>query len=298
MMVTVRFIILATGFLAVSALQAQTPAPSVDWTTAKELPAVDFSGLSAQQKTDALKSLRTEACACGCNMRVAQCRVLDPGCGDSKTLAGMIVERVKGGKTADQIHEALINSPIVKARAAQNNILADPVTISTAGSPSRGPDKARITMVEFSDFQCPYCSAAVGKVNAILRAYPNDVKLVFKQFPLETHSRAMPAAEAALAAHAQGKFWELHDKMFANVRMLTGENILVWAKEIGLDMDKFRADLQSHKFRPAVDRDVEDGMKAFVQGTPTFYINGQRYNGHVELEALRPILDAELKKAP
>jgi Protein-disulfide isomerase len=242
-----RLLFLAISFLAVSA--AQTPDPAVDWTTAKELPAVNLSGLSAQQRVDALKSLRTEACACGCNMRVAQCRVLDPACGDSKALAAMIVEGVKSGKNADQIHDALINSPLAKARAAQNKVLSDPVSIPTAGAPARGPEKARITLVEFSDFQCPYCSAAIAKVNAILRAYPNDVKLVFKQFPLETHSRAMPAAEAALAANAQGKFWELHDKMFANFRMLTSENILLWAKETGLDMNQFRADLQSHKFR-------------------------------------------------
>lgn len=290
-----RLLFLAISFLAVSV--AQTPDPAVDWTTAKELPAVNLSGLSAQQRVDALKSLRTEACACGCNMRVAQCRVLDPACGDSKALAAMIVEGVKSGKNADQIHDALMNSPLAKARAAQNKVLSDPVSIPTAGAPARGPEKARITLVEFSDFQCPYCSAAIAKVNAILRAYPNDVKLVFKQFPLETHSRAMPAAEAALAANAQGKFWELHDKMFANFRMLTSENILLWAKETGLDMNQFRADLQSHKFRSTIERDVDDGMKAFVQGTPTFFINGQRYNGALELDAIRPVLDAELKKA-
>ncbi|HUS04809.1 MAG TPA: thioredoxin domain-containing protein [Bryobacteraceae bacterium] len=276
-------------------LGAQTP-PAGNWTTAKDLPGVDFSGLSPQQKERALKSLRVESCLCGCNMKVAQCRVLDPACGDSKSLAATVVGAVKSGKTGDQVHDELIHSTLAKARASENRVLSDPVPIATAGAPWKGAEKGRITLVEFSDFQCPYCSVAIAKVDAVLRAYPNDVKLVFKQFPLEIHTQARLAAEASLAANHQGKFWPLHDKMFANFRRLTRENISLWAKEAGLDMQQFEADLKSGKFRRAVEQDVADGMTAFIPGTPTFFINGQRYNGSIDLESIKPVLDAELKK--
>src|SRR6185295_19061393 len=107
-----RFQIGAVVLFTASLLQAQNPpaAPQQDWVSVTNLPFVDNTGLSPKQKSDALKSMHVENCVCGCNMKVAQCRVLDPACGDSKALAGMVIEGVKGGKTADQIHDILINS--------------------------------------------------------------------------------------------------------------------------------------------------------------------------------------------
>ncbi len=292
-----RYSLISVLILAASGVWAQKPpAEAPNWAAATTLPQVDFTGLTPKQKAAALKSLHVENCICGCNMKLAQCRVLDPACGDSKTLAGMVVEGVKGAKTADQIHDSLVNSGFTKARAAANKILSDPVKIAINGSPFQGPEKAKITLVEFSDFQCPYCSRAIAEVENILRAYPKDIKLVFKQFPLEIHSEAQLAAEASLAANAQGKFWPMHDKLFANFRKLSRDNIFLWAKESGLDMEKFKVDLQSGRFRPAVEKDVKDGFEAGVQGTPTFFINGQRYSGLMDLNSVKAILDAELKK--
>src|SRR5581483_5774649 len=104
-------------------------------------------------------------------------------------------------------------------------------------------ENAAITLVEFSDFQCPYCSLAVAKLDAVMSAYPGKIKLIFKQFPLETHSQAEFAAEAAIAAHRQGKFWPLHDAMFANRRDLSRPAILALARKVGLDMQRFESDL-------------------------------------------------------
>ena len=283
--------------LAAAPLWAQQPpAEAPNWSAATTLPSVDFTGLTPKQKTAALKSLHVENCVCGCNMKLAQCRVMDPACTDSKALSGMVVQGVKNSLTPDQIHESLINSGYARARAAANKILSDPVKIATNGSPFQGPERAKITLVEFSDFQCPYCSRAIAEVENILRAYPKDIKLVFKQFPLEIHSEAQMAAEASLAANAQGKFWPMHDKLFANFRKLSRDNIFLWAKESGLDMEKFKVDLQSGKYRPVVEKDVKDGFEAGVQGTPTFFINGQRYNGLLDLASVKGILDTELKK--
>ncbi len=159
-----------------------------------------------------------------------------------------------------------------------------------------GPANARIVLVEFSDFQCPYCVKAVEKINAVLKAYPNDVRLIFKQYPLESHPQASISAAAALAAHNQGKFWQMHDVLFANRTQLSRQNIMAWAGKLGLDMKRFTADLDSDAIKKAVIRDTQDGDKAGVEGTPTVFIDGQRYNGELALDAIKPVIDGELKR--
>jgi protein-disulfide isomerase len=136
------------------------------------------------------------------------------------------------------------------------------------------------------------------KAKAVAAQYPKQVRLVFKQFPLDFHSQAFAAAEASLAANAQGKFWPLHDKMFANYRQLSQENILRWAEESGLNISAFKADLKSGKYRATVEKETKEGMAAGVMGTPTYFINGKRYNGPFEADVLKPILEAELKATP
>ncbi|HEV2688624.1 MAG TPA: DsbA family protein, partial [Bryobacteraceae bacterium] len=150
-------------------------------------------------------------------------------------------------------------------------------------------------LVEFSDFECPYCSLAALEMRSIISAYPKDVKLIYKQFPLSMHPHAISAAAASMAAGEQGKFWEMHDLLFKNFRKLTRDNILGWAKDIGLDVGKFKSDLDSPKYQATIKKDVADGEAVGVYGTPAFFINGKHYNGPVTLEALKPILDAELK---
>ena len=266
-----------------------------EWQTATDLAGVDFSGLSPARKTLALKALRTQACSCGCNMKVAECRVKDPNCSYSRGLASVTVAAIKAGKSADQ---AIAESKASKFGTRPTpKLLDDPVPIPTLGSPAMGPATAPITLVEFSDFQCPYCSKAVAQINATLKAYPNDVRLIFKQYPLvELHPAAAISAAASLAAHAQGKFWAMHDVMFANRPKLSRESILAWAKEIGLDMKRFTADLDSDAIKKAVARDRANGDKAGVEGTPTVFLNGQRYNGDLAPDAIKPVIDGELKR--
>ena len=264
------------------------------WQTASELPGVDLTGLSTTLKSAALKTLREQDCNCGCNLKIAECRVKDPNCSYSRGLAAAVAREFKEGKSTEQVYATL--REMQKQGPVRPKLLEDPVTIPVAGAPSRGPESAKITIVEFSDFQCPYCALSGPKALAVAEQYPKDVRLVFKQFPLDFHSNAYGAAEASLAAHDQGKFWQLHDKMFANYRQLTRPNILRWAEEAGLDMNKFKADLGSGKYRKTIERELSEGATSGVMGTPTFFINGKRYNGPFELDALRPILEAELKK--
>lgn len=284
-----------TATISFLPLLAQDAANNTAWATAKDLPQVDMSQLSADQKTKALQALRKEGCTCGCQMRLAECRVVDPACSDSKALSASVVAAVKDSKTPADVHSAVANSPLAKARASQNRILGDPIDIPVAGAPVLGPANGRITVIEFSDFECPYCSRAIGTLAAVMRAYPNDVKLVYKQFPLDLHSHARFAATAALAAADQGKFWQMHDKLYANYNRLSKERIMELAKEIGLDMDRFQKDVASGKYETHIERDINDGEQAGVQGTPTIFINGKRYNGRLTEESLKPILEAELK---
>ena len=224
-------------------------------------------------------------------MKVAECVHRDPNCTYSKALVPLAIKGVQEGKSLIEISKLMDASP----KAHRPKLLEDAVTIPVSGSPARGPNDARITLVEFSDFECPYCSLATGEVNAILSAYPKDIKLIYKQFPLSMHPHASLAAAASLAANQQGKFWQMHDALFKNFRKLSREHILELAKEIGLDMAKFTADLDSPKYQAAVKKDVADGETAGVYGTPSFFVNGKHYNGPLSLESIKPILDAELK---
>jgi len=218
----------------------------------------------------------------------------DPNCSYAKTLVAITIKGVQENKTPLEISKLMDASP----KAHRPKILEAAVTIPVEGSPVRGPSDARITMVEFSDFECPYCALATVEMRNIMAAYPKDIKLIYKEFPLSMHPNAPLAAAAALAAGEQGKFWQMHDLLFKNFRKLNRDNILAWAKEIGLDVNKFKADLDSGKYDPVVKKDVADGEKIGVYGTPSFFINGKQYNGPVTLDALRPILDAELKGSP
>jgi protein-disulfide isomerase len=209
----------------------------------------------------------------------------------------VILSAIKEGKAEQAALAAAGGSKFAKGPEQNTRILEDPVSIPTSGSPVTGPANAPITLIEFSDFQCPYCIKAVPQIQSILKAYPTEVKLIFKEFPLEIHSEAAFAASAALAAHKQGKFWAMHDALFANRNDLSREIILALAKGIGLDMNRFETDLASPAIRQAVLKDIQDGDQAGVEGTPTLFINGQRYNGPIVVEALKPILDSELKKS-
>jgi protein-disulfide isomerase len=277
--------------MTVAALPAQDPAAANAWQTSETLGAIDLSSLSPVQKRAVLKLVREQDCSCLCGMKVAECIAKDPNCSYSKQLAAIAIQGVKDGKSPVEISKLMDSSP----KAHRPKVLEDPVPIPVDGSPVKGPVDGRITIVEFSDFECPYCSLAVKEVYSLMAAYPNDTKLIFKQFPLSMHPNAPLAAAASLAAKEQGKFWELHDLMFANFRKISRDNVLIWARQIGLDMERFKNDLASTKYESVIKKDVADGEAVGVYGTPAFFINGKRYNGPVTSESLKPILDAELK---
>ena len=284
--------------IALGSAMAQPPtpdklAPAVAenvWKTATELPNVDMSGLTADQKHAVLKLLREEDCTCGCQRKMAQCRVQDSKCAFSRMSSNAAVKAIKEGKSPDQIRAAAL---------AENHLktLDDPVKIRIDGAPSKGPMSAKLTIVEFSDFQCPYCSKAAFALDELTRKYPADVRLVYKQFPIAfIHSQALLAAHASLAANNQGKFWLLHDRMFNNSNKLSREHILAWAQEVNMDMPRFIKDMDSKEVAAAVDRDLKEATDIEVLGTPTVFLNGRRYNGELTVADFGKVIEGELKK--
>ena len=255
------------------------------------LESIDTSGMSAIQKKVLTNVLETENCTCGCNWTITKCRHDDPKCGVSRALVNLIIKDLKAGQNQQQIV-----ADLKKHASDPPPVLDEPVTINIQGDPSLGPDNARVTIVEFSDFQCPFCAAAVVQARMILAKYPNDVRLVFKQFPLDDHSQAFLAAEAAVAAHAQGKFWQMHDKLYANYRSISAANILIWAREMGLDMKRFVDEVDSGKYKQMVLNEVKQGENAGVQGTPSFFFNGRRYSGAFQADAVAQVLQQEFLK--
>ncbi|MFC1642731.1 DsbA family protein [Myxococcota bacterium] len=175
----------------------------------------------------------------------------------------------------DQVDE--IAAELKQRELAKRPLDADQQAKIAAGDvPSLGPTNAQVTVVAFSDFECPYCSLAAGVTSQVRERFRDEVRLVFRQFPLSLHRHARDAAKAALAAHAQGKFWELHDKMFHNQNNLDRASLEGYAEELELDLAEFRGTLDSQQNEARVERDIALGTEVAVVGTPTLFINGQR----------------------
>jgi protein-disulfide isomerase len=163
--------------------------------------------------------------------------------------------------------------------------------VAVGASPVKGNPAAKITIVEFSDFQCPYCSRGNETAQQVLKAYPNDVKIVFKNLPLAFHNEAEPAAKAALAAGKQGKFWEFHDELFANQQKLGDAFYEDTAKKLGLKVDQWKKDLASPEIEAAVKADKNEADRLEVRGTPGFFVNGVRVAGAYPFEHFKLIVD-------
>ncbi len=168
--------------------------------------------------------------------------------------------------------------------------------IDVADSPSRGPADAQVTVVEFSDFQCPFCGRVTPTLDQVEKTYGDDVRIVFKHLPLRIHPNAPKAHAAAEAAKLQGKFWEMHDLIFANQRELTEEKFIAHAQQLGLDVERFKKDLASSEVAKRVEADVAEAARLGVTGTPGFFINGRFFSGAKPFSEFKRMIDAELKK--
>ena len=215
-------------------------------------------------------------------------------------------------KVHDQIRDYLNEQKIeakkgeyLKALHAKANIKtylqAPPIVradVSIADAPTRGSDKAKVTVVKFEDFQCPYCKNVQPTFKALLKRYDGKIRIAHKDLPLDAiHPRARPAAEAARCAGEQGKFWEFHDKLYAGDGKLTDDDFKNAAREVGLDVNGFEKCVGSGKFKNTVQKDLLEGAKLGLNGTPAFFINGRELSGAQPLEAFAAVIDEELIQA-
>jgi len=165
----------------------------------------------------------------------------------------------------------------------------------------QGNASAALELVEYGDYQCPFCGAAYPIIKNIQRKLGNDLKFVFRNFPLaEMHPNAFMAAVAAEAAALQNKFWKMHDIIYENQQALTWDDLFAYAKAIGLDLDRFKKDISKQEVVDKVENDFESGVRSGVNGTPSFYINGKKYNGDYEEKIftryLKSLLSGDLQE--
>jgi protein-disulfide isomerase len=169
------------------------------------------------------------------------------------------------------------------------------VEVSTEGAPVRGAANAPVTVVEFSDFECPFCKQTRPTLKQLLERYPGKLRLVYRDFPLDSiHPQARRAAEAARCAHDQEKFWEYHDVLFTESPRLALEDLRRYAGQLGLDVTKFDSCLSAGVHKAAVQRDLDEGNRLGITGTPAFFINGRTLTGAQPLEAFTRLIEQEL----
>lgn len=163
-------------------------------------------------------------------------------------------------------------------------------------APVKGPEDAPVTIVEWSDFQCPFCNRVAPTLAQIEKEYGDKVRIAFKHLPLSIHAQAPQAHAAAEAAHRQGRFWEMHDKIFANQRDLSVATLERHAREIGLDMEQYRRDVASASVKQRIDADMAQASELGVSGTPAFFINGRFLSGAQPYPNFKRMIDAALEE--
>ncbi len=186
---------------------------------------------------------------------------------------------------------------VANAPTPQGSALNKVYEVDVATAPAKGPAGASVTVAGFSEFQCPFCQSVVPTLKKLEETYKDRVRFVWKHLPLVSiHGNAMGAAIAAEAARNQGKFWEYHDKLFANQERLEPDDLTRYARELGLDLARFEKDRQDPGLKTKVQADMAEATALGVKSTPTFFINGRIVRGAMPLETFATIIDVELAK--
>jgi protein-disulfide isomerase len=206
---------------------------------------------------------------------------------------GLLVGYAVWGRNAAPQVAAADSAPVAAAEPTQE-FRRYPVPADD--DPARGPENAPITIVEFSDYQCPYCKRWFDAVyQQLWQAYPDQVRLVFRDFPLTSiHPEAQPAAEAANCANEQGAYWNYHDKLFGMEADLGKDTYLKYAADLGLDMDKFTQCLEERRYQQEVEADLQFAVNLGINSTPTFFINGIPLVGAQPFDVFKYVIDKEL----
>lgn len=212
-------------------------------------------------------------------------------------------DKSEHGTLRDRQEEARIRQAVLVSLRRQTDIrimlpVAEPpvLSVDTDDDPSVGPADAPVTIVEFSDFQCPYCQRSTDTMKELRRLYGDKIRVVYRDYPGPNHPHAAPAAEAAQCAGDQGKFWEFHDLLFARQTRETGWNFEALARELGIHANEFSSCLSTGRYREEVRKDLQDGLALGITSTPTFFINGRPLVGAQPLAEFARLIDPLLSK--
>jgi protein-disulfide isomerase len=244
------------------------PAPKAPKEPIRSLPQVDTSALDDFGEGIWIDMVNELLSPCGDPVSVAQCIADSRKCKQCVPAARYVARLVDDGYARDEIRD------IYRIRYGDDTKVEK---LTSAGSPLRGSPMAPVTIYEFSDFQCPHCKLAAPELKKIVEESNGKVKLIFKQYPLPMHPKAREASKATIAAHKQGKFWEMHDLLFENQDRLQTANLDDYAKKIGLDMKRFRADMKSKDADKKIEADLAEGNAVGVEATPSIYVNNRRF---------------------
>jgi protein-disulfide isomerase len=245
-------------------------------------PGVDLSKLDDFSKKVFFRIANSEPSICGQAQSLIVSAKKD--CGRSLNALRYVARLVEQGYTDSEVSEGL---------AKRYRPIA-PKQIDVSAAPMKGNPNGKITLIEFADYECPHCKRFQPVLRQIVDEFPNDVKVYFKHYPLPQHTNARLAAEAAVAAQRQGKFWQFQDKLWEHQDDLGPAEIEKVAKEAGLDLPKFRQDIASEAIKARVEKDHNDGTAIGLQATPTLYINGREYTDARDSDSLREWIKDEL----
>ena len=244
------------------------PAPKASKEPIRSLPQVDTSALDEFSQSIWIDLVNELLSPCGEPVSVARCIAHSGKCGKCVPAARYLSRLVDDGFSRDEIRD------IYRVRYGEDTKVTG---LTAKNTPLLGSPMAPVTLYEFSDFQCPHCKMASPYLKKVVEESNGKVKLAFKQYPLPGHPKAREAAKAAIAAQKQGKFWEMHDLLFEKQEELQRANFDDYAKKIGLDMAKFRADMASKETEQKLAADIAEGRAAGVDSTPSIYVNDRRY---------------------
>ena len=250
-----------------------------------ELPKFDLSELNEGQKQEFFKVVNAEICPCNTPERLGQCIARGKACPDAYRAARFTRKRIGAGDSVSRVVHML--DRIFQDGQKSQELPRD-------GAPAKGNEKAPVTVTIFGDFECPYCKRAKPELEKLLAAYPEKVRIVFRHMPLPLHKGAMPAALAAEAAHKQGKFWPLHDELYKSNLNLEKEMLTEYAKRSGLDVERWKKDVESAEVKARVEADMALGKKLSIAGTPAVYVNGKFLNGAMRFENFRDYVEIML----
>jgi len=244
------------------------PAPGGSKEPIRTLPQVDTSALDEFGEGIWIDMVNELLSPCGDPVSVARCVSEGRSCKKCVPAARYVARLVDDGYSRDEIRN------IYRTRYADETKIQK---LSAHDSPLRGSPMAAVSIYEFSDFQCPHCKMTAPYLKKIVEESNGKVKLVFKQYPLPGHPKARDASRATIAAQKQGKFWEMHDLLFKNQDQLQTANLDDYAKQLGLDVKKFRADMQSKETEKKIEADIAEGHSVGVDSTPSIYVNDRRF---------------------